>query len=146
MNKLVIISIVFITFFGKQVFSQNQTDSLKIIETSENYIKGWYAGDTVRMDKALHPDLVKRRADIFPYTGNSFMESISKSAMMEYTKAGFGKSTPIENQNDEIEVLDIFGNIASVKITSIEFIDYLQLVKWNGEWKIINVLWDLNKK
>ncbi len=129
MNKLVILIIVGIAFFGKEVFSQNQADSLKIIETSENYIKGWYAGDTVRMDKALHPDLVKRRADKFSYTGNSLLETLSKSGMMEYTKAGFGKSTPLENQNDEIEVFDIFENIASVKITSVEYIDYLQVVK-----------------
>jgi hypothetical protein len=22
-------------------------------------------------------------------------------------------------------------------------VDYMHLVRWNGEWKIINVLWDL---
>ena len=141
-----IISIAVITVFGKSAFSQNQVDSLKIIETSLNYIEGWYAGDTIRMDKALHSDLVKRRASLFPFTGNSFVESLSKSAMMEYTKAGFGTKTPKETIKNEVVVLDIFGNIANVKIISTEFIDYLQLVKWNGEWKIINVLWDIRKK
>jgi hypothetical protein len=24
-----------------------------------------------------------------------------------------------------------------------EWIDYLHLARWNGEWKIVNVLWEL---
>jgi hypothetical protein len=27
-----------------------------------------------------------------------------------------------------------------------DWIDYLQLAKWNGEWKIVNVLWELTPK
>ncbi len=27
-----------------------------------------------------------------------------------------------------------------------DWIDYLHLARWNGEWKIVNVLWELKPK
>jgi len=35
----------------------------------------------------------------------------------------------------------VYGNIACVKNDAFDLIDYLQLGKCNGEWRIINVLW-----
>jgi hypothetical protein len=37
--------------------------------------------------------------------------------------------------------LDIDNDIASVKVVSAEYIDYLQLGKVDGQWVIINILW-----
>jgi hypothetical protein len=36
--------------------------------------------------------------------------------------------------------------IASVKITSLIMTEYLHLVKYNGEWAIINVLFEMNPR
>jgi hypothetical protein len=33
-----------------------------------------------------------------------------------------------------------------VKIVASDWVDYLQVAKFNGEWKIINVLWELKPK
>jgi hypothetical protein len=33
-----------------------------------------------------------------------------------------------------------------VKIVASDWIDYLQVAKFNGDWKIINVLWELKPK
>ena len=40
-------------------------------------------------------------------------------------------------------VLDVFENAASVKVVAAAWIDYLHLVKWNGRWLIVNVLWEM---
>lgn len=53
-----------------------------------------------------------------------------------------GKPTPTEQQLKEITILDVFENAAVVKIVATDWIDYLQLAKWNGRWMIINVLWE----
>lgn len=37
--------------------------------------------------------------------------------------------------------LDVSDQTASVKLIADEWIDYLHLVKLNGSWKIVNVLW-----
>jgi hypothetical protein len=33
-----------------------------------------------------------------------------------------------------------------VKIVASEWIDYLEVAKFNGKWKIVNVLWELKPK
>ena len=38
----------------------------------------------------------------------------------------------------------ISENIANVKTMTIDFVDYIQLGKINGEWKIYNVVWEPN--
>jgi hypothetical protein len=46
----------------------------------------------------------------------------------------------------EVTILDRFGNVAVVKIIASAWIDYLEVANFNGEWKIINVLWELKPK
>jgi hypothetical protein len=38
----------------------------------------------------------------------------------------------------------VYGNAASVRVYASGWVDYLHLAKWNGEWKIVNVLWELH--
>jgi hypothetical protein len=124
--------------YNSKLLSQTRNDSTAIIETALNYIEGWYTGDTVRMDKALHPDLIKRRFDVSKNT----LGYVTKAKMMEFTRAGYGKKTPADKIKNEVKVLDIYGDIASAKATSYDFVDYMQLIQVNGEWKILIVLWD----
>ena len=44
----------------------------------------------------------------------------------------------------ELAIYDINGTIASVGLMSAVFYDYLQLVKIDGRWQIVNVLWKMN--
>jgi hypothetical protein len=110
-----------------------------------DYMEGWYEGSAERMDRALHPDLVKRRMIALP-TGKNIMDSVSALSMIEYARAGFGKGKPVSERGVEVKVLDVYKNIACARAHSEEFIDYLHLVKHNGTWKIVNVLWEVNKK
>jgi hypothetical protein len=43
-------------------------------------------------------------------------------------------------------ILDVYENAASVKVVASDWIDYLHLAKWNGSWKIVNVLWELKPR
>jgi hypothetical protein len=43
-------------------------------------------------------------------------------------------------------ILDRFNNAAVVKIVASDWIDYLEEVKFDGQWKIINVLWELKSQ
>ena len=36
-----------------------------------------------------------------------------------------------------MQILSVFGNAAVVRIDAQEWVDYLQQIKWNGSWKII---------
>jgi hypothetical protein len=43
-----------------------------------------------------------------------------------------------------VKLLDVSARTASVKLIADAWIDYMHIVKENGEWKIINVLWQYN--
>jgi len=66
--------------------------------------------------------------------------------LVQRTRDGGGKKTPPDRQLKEIKILDRYNNAAVVKIIASDWIDYLEVAKFNGDWKIINVLWELKPK
>jgi len=108
---------------------------------ARDYIDGWYEGDAERMARALHPDLAKRTVRALP-DGSEILTTLSQSNMVAYTRAGFGKKNKQEGQRNEVIILDVMSKTASVKTISHEFIDYLHLAKIDGQWRIVNVLWE----
>jgi putative lumazine-binding protein len=49
---------------------------------------------------------------------------------------------PIVARTCEVTVLDIADCIASAKVVSQPFVDYLHLAKLDGRWSIVNVLYE----
>jgi hypothetical protein len=62
------------------------------------------------------------------------------------TRNGGGKETPAAEQRKDTKILDIFGNSASVRADMGGWIDYMHMAKWNGQWRIVNVLWELRPR
>jgi putative lumazine-binding protein len=121
-------------------------DNAAIAKTALNYIEGWYEGDAARMESALHPELAKRMIYTDPKTGRSQFNHMGAMALVQGTRRGGGSKTPKEQQLKEVTILDRYQGAAVVKINASEWIDYLSVAKVNGEWKIINVLWELKPK
>ncbi len=113
------------------------TDRELIIKTVLNYVEGWYLADADRMAQALHPKLVKRRV-----TPEGEIWEVTRDWMVDATGKGQGKIDDPENGAKVITILDIAGTIASVKLVSEKFDDYLNLVKQGDTWLIIYALWD----
>jgi hypothetical protein len=121
-------------------------DAAAIRATALNYVEGWYAGDAERMASALHPELVKRIMNVDPQTGRPRLDGMGKSALVEGTRRGFGKETPAAEQQKDVQILDVYQNAASVRATMRDWIDYMHMVKWEGKWVIVNVLWERKPK
>ena len=117
-------------------------DSAAIRRAALDYIEGWFTGDSARMRRALHPDLAKR-AVMRDEQGRLFLDLQSASMLVRAAGFGFGTSLPAAQRWASVQVLDIDGDLASVKLQSTQLVDYMHLVRWDGEWKILNVLWDL---
>lgn len=124
--------------------AQTAADSAAIKKAALDYVEGWYEGNAERMERALHPELAKRivRTD---QNNRSRLEQMSAMTLVLGVKRGGGKDTPLAQQQKDVFILDIFQNTASAKAVMSGWIDYLHLAKWNGEWKIVNVLWELKK-
>ena len=121
--------------------AQTAADTAAIHATVVDYVDGWWTGDVDRMERSLHPDLVKRIVGTHPGTGRSLLNSVTKSAMVEYTRAGGGSAEIEQKGKVEVELVAIEGGIANVIATSARYLDYLHLAKWDGRWVIVNVLW-----
>ena len=112
-----------------------------IKQAALDYFEGWYEANTDRMNKALHKELVKRVFLGDPESEDIQFIHLDKAKMLEATQKGGGKRIPAEKRQIKVKILDIYHNIASVRIESFEYVDYCHLAKTGGEWKIVNVLW-----
>ena len=138
---LLIFSISIIQF----CFAQSAKDSADIRAAALNYVEGWYEGSGERMAKAVHPKLAKRiigfNEDITK--NENVLSEMNGEQLVETTRKGFGKRIPKERQIKNITILSIYNNTASVKAEMSDWYDFMHLGRWNGEWKIINVLWEM---
>jgi ketosteroid isomerase-like protein len=100
-----------------------------------DYFQGWFEGDAVRMDRALHRDLVKRRS-------GEDLGTTTKPRMIELTQQGEGKEDAADGRID-IQVDDIYGDMASVTVHTATYHEYVHLVRTADGWKIANTLWQL---
>ena len=98
------------------------------------------------MERALHSELAKRMVSTDAMTGRSLLNQMSAMTLVQRTREGIGKKIPEDRQLKEVTILDRFNNAAVVKVVASDWIDYLEVAKFNGEWKIINVLWELKQK
>src|SRR5690242_14753184 len=114
-------------------------DSTAIRATAHDYIDGWYEGDGARMERALHPHLAKRLV-YEDQQGHSRLVDLTALELVQTTRTGVGKIPPAERR-DSVTILDVFGNAAIVRIDATTWVDFLQEVKWNGRWAIVNVVW-----
>ena len=147
MNRYTVLCIaVFAAVSSRSAIAQTAADSARIKTAAMDYIEGWYAGDAARMERAVHPELVKRIVTTNATMGHSQLESIGAMTMVLRTRAGGGSRTPPDRQQKDLTILDIFGNAAVAKIIASDWVDYLELAKWNGRWVIVNVLWELKPK
>jgi hypothetical protein len=130
--------------FPEIVSAQTAADSTGITQAALDYIQGYYAGDEVRMERALHPDVAKRIVRTNPENGRSSLGQMSAMTLVQITRSK--PSEPEDQWVDDVTILDIFENVASVRVDAATWIDYLHIAKWNGEWKIVNVLWEMRPR
>lgn len=113
------------------------TDEIDIRKAALDYIEGWYEGSVERMQKAVHSKLLKRR-----FVSSEEIWALDAPSMIKITEEGRGKLPDPSSGKKEISVLANDKNMASVKIVSDKFIDYLHLLKENNQWRIVDALWD----
>lgn len=127
------------------VFGQTKQDSLAIKQAALDYIESQHKPNPKQMENALHPRMVKRTFWKDKATGKDYVRETTTESMVllaeSYNKNGDKFPTPPKK---EVLLLDVSERTASVKLIADEWIDYIHIVKLNGIWKIINVLWQYN--
>ena len=102
-----------------------------------DYYESWFTGDGATMRSALHPQLAKRtvipggeqRFELDPTTAQEMADLAADGAGTKYTRG------------HRVELCDIDGNLASVKVRSAPYVEYIHLARFGELWLIVDVLW-----
>lgn len=108
--------------------------------TCFDYLDGQLEGDPARVERALHPDLAKRRVLGDTPDERLGLRRMSREELVELTRQGALK-TPKEQWNRSCSVLDVAGDAAVARAETPWFVDYFHLGKFGDRWIIVNALW-----
>jgi hypothetical protein len=96
------------------------------------YLDGGTNNDFETLKKAFHETATMK------YIRNGEYKEVNA---LEFFKKAV-KSGPKQNRKTRISYINVSGNIASAKLQidyeTFSFIDYMNLIKINGEWKVVN--------
>jgi hypothetical protein len=147
MKNMWILTTVAFVFCGIQMKAQTKQDSLAVEKACRDYVEGWATGDAERVARGVSPELVKRTVGQ-DKEGVCYTNNMSASLLFIATKGNKegvrGKDLePDKPFKLDVMIFDMTADYALVKTanTKYGFFDYCQLARFNGEWKIFNVLW-----
>ena len=115
-------------------------DAELIAAAALDYFEGWFDGDPVRMERALHPELAKRPGRADDAAGGA-LGTLTAREMIDLTAEGVGRARDVPDRQIAVDVVDVFGDIDSVTVRSAVYHEYLQLARTSEGWKIVNALW-----
>jgi hypothetical protein len=126
-------------FFSVASYSQNKEtsgdDASAVRSTVTNYIEAYYTGNASLMEQTLHPRYLKQKIH-----GNIPVREQTATDLVEAARRGDGTHLTQAQRTEQVTVLDVAGNIASAKLVTPGWTDYMTLTKVDGEWKILSVV------
>jgi hypothetical protein len=120
--------------------STTRQDAVAVERAAYDYADGYLSGAAERMARAVHPAIVKRGLLSRPGMG-LFLTPMNAETLVELTGQRAADPTPADKRSITFALLDLRGDVASAKIFTSGFDDYLHLVKQDGTWRLVNVLW-----
>jgi hypothetical protein len=138
MNRLAV-SLSLLLFFNLATQAQDNTtpndNASAVRATVTNYIEGYYTGDSHRMEQTLHPHYLKHMIH-----GDIPMREKTGAQMVTEVRKNGPSDLPATSKTEQVTVLDVAGDIASAKLVTPGWTDYMTLSKVNGDWKILSVV------
>ena len=110
-------------------------DSSAIRSVVTNYIQAYYTGDAARMERTLHSHYLKQKIH-----GSIPVREQTGADLVQAARSGEGTHLSQADRKEEVTVLDVAGNIASAKLVTQGWTDYMTLTKSDGQWKILCVV------
>ena len=145
-----IVSLLFLLFMIMAVPlvvpAQSSTEQEAVKQAVLDYVEGIYEVTPTRIERSIHPEMAKR--GFFIKKGETVYSphTMTFAQLVELSK-NYNKDGHVpKDAPKEVAVYDVSDQTASAKLTAVWGIDYLHLAKYEGKWKIINVLWQTPPK
>jgi hypothetical protein len=131
-----ILAILILTF-GVAPLARASDDKAAIRAIVLDYIEGYYLSDPVRMERSLHPTYLKHTV-----SGSGGDVKIVEKRGVDMVQEVRNKKdvTPVADRKQDITILDVSGDVASVKLVATAWTNYMTLLKQNSAWKILSVV------
>jgi hypothetical protein len=109
-----------------------KSDYAQVEKTVSYYLDGGTNNDFETIKKAFHETATMKYIRNGEYREVNALEFFKKAV----------KHGPKQNRKTRISYINVSGNVASAKLQidyeTFSFIDYMNLIKINGEWKVVN--------
>jgi hypothetical protein len=122
--------------------AQTQDDRSGVRRAVQDYVEGFYEGDTAKLVRSVRPEVYKygfwRQRDSASYVG----EQMKYPEFLAYARRVKQNNRPTPaTAPKKIELYDVQNMTASAKLTAFWGTDYLLLGKYDGRWMISHVMW-----
>ena len=126
-----------------------QTDSLEIKRIALGYLVALQDLKPDLMNEVINDSLNKITIGWDRTTKKEYARATTKAQMIEFATSWNKSGTKFPfNPTNNITILDIYNRIANVKLVSDNWVEYLHLIKLDGKWSVINLIWqhkDINR-
>lgn len=128
------------TIVAAQAAPDPKDEEAAVRQAALDYMEGALTADADRTSRAVHPELTKVMVGRMPQTGRSFVRASGASQLIEVVRTR-GAFAPEGERDVDVTVYDIGYDLASAKVVSGKFVDYVLLARIDGTWQIVNILW-----
>jgi hypothetical protein len=119
--------------------AQAKDDREAVRQAALNYVTGIYEAKPELIEASVHPQLTKH--GFMRQQDGSYKQGQMTYAQLLDVARNWNKDRKRDISIKDVEVLDVLDQTASAKIRAAWGIDYMQLAKFDGTWKIINIVW-----
>jgi len=132
--------LVLAMFFVVPISAQSQDEREAVKQAVLDYVEALYEADASRIEKSVHPDLFKLGFE--PDKDGVYKQDRMTYQQLYDLAARWNKSGKLpKDSRKEVVVYDVNDQTAAAKLTAIWGIDYIHLAKFDGKWKITDILW-----
>ncbi|MEP7341847.1 MAG: nuclear transport factor 2 family protein [Acidobacteriota bacterium] len=146
MKKLNLIAIaltLMVSFSAAQAQSPSQPyDDREAVRLAVlDYVEGVYNVDPSRIERSVHPELAKR--GFWREKGKEGYSNgqMTYAGLIEVAKTWNKSGKLPKDAPKEITIFEVMDQTASAKLVAAWGMDYFHLAKYEGKWKIVNVMW-----
>jgi hypothetical protein len=136
----VVLVIAVAILVGLSAVGASERDREAVRQAALDYVEGIYEVKPDRIQRSVHPTLVKRgfykKDAAAPYVEMPMTYEQLVNLAGSWNKAGT-RDTSIK----QVDVLEVLDQTAVAKVTASWGIDYMFLAKYDGAWKISQILW-----
>jgi len=127
----------------------SQKDSIEIKRIALGYLVALQDLKPELMTEVINDSLNKITIGWDRDSKKEYAKATTKAEMIAFATSWNKSNTKFPTKPDnQITVLDIYNRIANVKLVSDNWVEYLHLIKLDGKWSVVNLIWqhkDINR-